>query len=352
MTSDFQAATNKLTANVKAGGCAAKISSKDLQEIMKVLPKTSCAELIAGTANFEDAAVYKISEEVAVVQTVDFFPPMVDDPFLFGKIAANNALSDLYAMGARPIFALNLLSFPVCDFPLSMAQEIMKGGASQVEAAGAFIAGGHSIQGSEVIYGLAATGLIAPSKALTNDGAQAKDQLILTKPIGTGIGLLGLKGGVLSGGAEAALLRNLTQLNREALEVLERFEIHALTDVTGFGLLGHVHELAKAAGLEVLLKASAVPALPDVVDLASQGFVPGGAYANRRSFESFITVNNSVALALADLLFDPQTAGGLLAAVEPKVCQNLLSALKKTGMVASCIGEFRVGRAGAIEVVN
>jgi selenide,water dikinase len=352
MTSNYDALTHKLTANVKAGGCAAKISSKDLQEMLSSLAKPDRAhtQLIAGPWNFEDAAVYKISEELAIVQTIDFFPPMLDDPFLFGKIAANNALSDLYAMGAKPIFALNLLSFPVCDLPLSMATEILKGGASQVELAGAVIAGGHSIQGSEVIYGLAVTGLIAPNKVLTNDGAKQNDQLILTKPVGTGIGLLGLKGDLLSKHAGQALLKNLTELNEGALKVLQRFSINALTDVTGFGLIGHLHEMAQAAGLAISLKSACVPTLPEVIALAGQGFVPHGAYANRQSYEKSVETKVEVPLALMDVFFDPQTAGGLLAAVDKSIGQEVLSALKQAGIGAAVIGEFKVGLKGAIEV--
>jgi selenide,water dikinase len=351
MTDDFPEKLTKLTAKVTASGCAAKISSKDLQAIMSALPKVDCAQLIAGANNFEDAAVYKISAGLAIVQSLDFFPPMVDDPWLFGEIAATNALSDIYAMGARPILALNILGFPTCDLPLSLASEILKGGASQVALAGAVVGGGHSIQTSEVIYGLAVTGLASPKTILTNGGAKAEDHLILTKPIGTGIALLGHKGGVLSKSASDVLFSNLTQLNREALICAQAFPIHAATDVTGFGLIGHLHEMAKASNLKACLKAEQVPLLPEVLKLAQQGFVPASAYGNRQSFESFTTLAKSLEVAYADLLFDPQTSGGLLLAVDPDCSGNLLDCLLAKGITASCIGQFSAGQAGAVEVI-
>ncbi|PWU03194.1 MAG: selenide, water dikinase SelD [Candidatus Melainabacteria bacterium] len=350
MTSDSQTASNKLTANVKSGGCAAKIGSAELKAIVAGLSKTHPPELIAGIADFDDAAVYKISDEVAIVQTIDFFPPLIDDPFLFGKIAATNALSDIYAMGARPIFALNVFCFPTCDFPQEVAKEILRGGASQVEAAGATIAGGHSIQSSEVIYGLAVTGLVAPSMVLTNGGAKAGDHLILTKPIGTGVALLGQKAGILSGSASKVLIDNLTTLNRNALTIAQSFPVHAATDVTGFGLIGHLHEMAQAAHLRFSLSVSRVLFLPEALKLASEGFLPAGTYGNRQSFQTFTTIGDGVDLAMADLLFDPQTAGGLLLAVSPDHSPRLTKALIAEGIQASFIGEFSKGKSGSIEV--
>jgi len=351
MTNDHSAIPLKLTEHVKSAGCAAKISSADLQAVLANLSKPICPQLLAGLDNWEDAAVYKITQDVAIVQTIDFFPPMVDDPVLFGRIAATNALSDLYAMGAKPILALNLLCFPVCDFPLSVAGQILQGGASQVEAAGAVVAGGHSIQSAEVIYGLAVTGLIKPEAILTNSGAQVGDNLILTKPIGTGIGLLGHKGEILTLQASQALFSNLTTLSEKALACASSFPIHAATDVTGFGLIGHLHEMAAGANLKFSLKARQVPLLPQVLELASQGFVPAAAYANRQSFADFATVDKNLEQAMVDLLFDPQTSGGLLLAVAPKDCQPLLNSLQATGIGASCIGEFSSGAKGIIEVL-
>lgn len=351
MTSESQTTSNKLTANVKSGGCAAKIGSAELKAIVSGLSKTHPPELIAGIADFDDAAVYKISDEVAIVQTIDFFPPLIDDPFLFGQIAATNALSDIYAMGAKPIFALNVFCFPTCDFPQDVAKEILRGGASQVEAAGATIAGGHSIQSGEVIYGLAVTGLVAPSAVLTNGGAQAGDHLILTKPIGTGAALLGHKAGLLSDLASKVLIDNLTSLNRDALSIARSVLVHAATDVTGFGLIGHLHEMALASQLKVSISAGSISFLPEALKLAGEGFLPAGTYGNRQSFEGFATVAKQIDLAVADLLFDPQTSGGLLLAVGPNDSAQLTSALLAKGINASCIGEFSKGAGGLIEVL-
>jgi selenide,water dikinase len=352
MTNRPDAIPRKLTANVKAGGCAAKLSSQELGEVLRGLPRPSCAELLTSIENFEDAAVYKLTEDLAIIQTVDFFPPVVDDPYLFGLIAATNALSDVYAMGGRPILALNILCFPTCDYPLDVVREILRGGSEQVAAAGAIVAGGHSIQSAEPVYGLCVTGVIAPGAVLTNGGARAGDNLVLCKPIGTGVGLLGLKGGILSQAAEQALINSMTTLSTKTLECARAYNLSAATDVTGFGLIGHLHEMAKGSGLTVRLNADAVPLLPEVQSLAEQGFVPAGAYGNRKSFEQFTTYINDVDLALCDLLFDPQTSGGLLLALDKSQTENLLRDLKRIGVDASCIGEFFDGSSGEVEVVS
>ncbi len=364
MNDGFETDTHKLTANVKAGGCAAKISSAELHEILKSVSSTgtgnTCPQLMTGIDNFEDAAVYKLSDQFAIIQTVDFFPPVVDDPYLFGVIAATNALSDIYAMGGSPILALNVLCFPTCDFPLEVVGKILKGGADQVARAGAVIAGGHSIQSPEPVYGLAVTGLVDPSCVLTNSGAKHGDKIVLCKPIGTGVALLGMKGSQLSKQAEDALINGLTTLNDRALDAAMQtgsgsdfhLHIHAATDITGFGLIGHIHEMSKGSGLAARLMASRVPLLPEVLELAEQGFVPAGAYANRKSFEQFVSYIKEVDLALMDLFFDPQTAGGLLFAVDAKAADDLASRLIANGMNGAIIGEFFEGTKGQIEVRN
>ena len=349
-TSDTK--TKKLTANVKAAGCAAKMSSAELKQVLSAIPQMSSPEVLAGIDNFEDAAVYKISEDLAIVQTIDFFPPVVDDPFLFGQIAATNALSDVYAMGGKPILALNVLCFPTCDFPLAVVGEILRGGQSKVAEAGAILVGGHSIQSSEPIYGLSVTGVIHPDKILTNCGARDGDAMILTKPLGAGVGLLGMKGGELSKPAEQALLSNLTELNNKALDVALRYSIHAATDITGFGLIGHLSEMAQASGLKAIVDISSIEFLPEVKALAEQGFVPAGAYGNRKSFEPNTTYINDVDLAVSDLLFDPQTSGGLLFALDASVANELLQDLKRNGHKASLIGTFSQGERGMVEVRN
>jgi selenide, water dikinase len=340
----------KLTANVKAGGCAAKISAAQLAEIVRGLPDFQKPELLTTITSFEDAAVYKISEELALVQTVDFFPPLVDDAYLFGKIAAVNALSDIYAMGATPALALSILCFPVCDYPLSVAQQIVAGGAAALLEAGAALAGGHSIQGTEPLYGLAVSGFVHPQKILTNGGAQAGDVLVLSKPIGTGSLLLAYKGGLLDEESQQILLDGLTQLNKNALGAARQFSLHAATDVTGFGLIGHVHEMSKASKLRAVIRGQHVPLLPKALECAAQGLVPAGAYANRKSYAHITHIKDGIDLALSDLLFDPQTAGGLLFALPQAQADALTAALKNCGAGGEIIGYLETGEPGQVEV--
>jgi selenide,water dikinase len=342
----------KLTAHVKAGGCAAKISPSELAEIVRDLPKFSDPQLLTTIESFEDAAVYKISDELALVQTIDFFPPVVDDPFLFGRIAAVNAISDIYAMGGRPIMALSVLCFPTCDFPLSVAQKIVDGGATALKEAGAALVGGHSIQAPEPIYGLAVTGLIHPQKILTNGGAKTGDALVLTKRIGSGALLLAHKAEILSEKSQKELFESLTQLNGKALEIALPYKPHAATDVTGFGLIGHAHEMAKASSTKCVLFANQIPLFDDAEDYASQGLVPAGAYANRKAYEKIAYINDAVELAISDLLFDPQTSGGLMFAVSSGQAEELAKALQKAGLTGSIIGRFEDGPAGQVEVIR
>lgn len=339
-----------LTDRVKAAGCAAKISASQLSDIVRALPQFTAPQLLTSIDTFEDAAVYKLSEDMALVQTIDFFPPVVDDPFTFGVIAATNALSDVYAMGATPVLALNVLSFPVCDYPLTVAQRIMEGGAQAVQAAGALLVGGHSIQATDLIYGLSVSGFVHPDHILINSGARDGDEIILCKAIGTGVGLLGVKADMLSTAASSELMRSLTQLNAGACSVAKLRRPHACTDVTGFGLIGHVHEMAKASGLQASINAESVPLLPEVRELAAQGFVPAGAYANRNSYQQAVSFSKDVDLAVADLLFDPQTSGGLLLALPPSQSDSTLSSLAEFGYTAARIGQFHKGQKGLVDV--
>ncbi|MGH9551907.1 MAG: selenide, water dikinase SelD, partial [Terriglobales bacterium] len=335
---------------VKAAGCAAKMSASELKLILAGLERIESENLLTGIENFEDAAVYKLTQDVAIVQTIDFFPPVVDDPFLYGRIAATNALSDIYAMGAVPVLALNVLCFPTCDYPVEVVQQIVRGGAQQVAQAGALLAGGHSIQSAEPVYGLSVMGTVHPSRILTNSGARDGDRLVLCKAIGTGVGLLGLKAGLLSESAEHALVDSMTTLGKAALDTALKFPVHSATDVTGFGLIGHVHEMAKGSALAARINADAVRFLPETPALAEQGFVPAGAYGNRKSYEPFLTYINDVDLSIMDLLFDPQTSGGLMFALEERHVESLLQELTNIGAPASCIGEFRRGKEGVVEV--
>lgn len=340
----------KLTSNIKSAGCAAKLSPVELAAIVQNLTVLKSPDLLAGINGFEDAAVYRVSEEIAIIQTIDFFPPVVDDPFLYGRIAAVNALSDVYAMGGRPILALNVLGFPTCDYPLETARKIVEGGAEAALEAGAILAGGHSIQTKEPIYGMSVTGLVHPKKILTNAGAREGDVIVITKAIGTGVCLLGIKGGLLADSDADTVYRSMSRLNASALDAALRYTINAATDVTGFSLIGHLHEMAQASGLSVSLNSSAVPLLPEAQQCASMGIVPAGAYANRNSYGALVSFASTVDLPVTDLLFDPQTAGGLLLSCPEATAESLLKDILAAGCTAAIIGRFTKGIPGFVEV--
>ncbi len=350
MTTSNNESSRKLTANVKAAGCAAKISSLELKQVLSSIPRQHCPELLTSLDNFEDAAVYKITEDIAIIETVDFFPPVVDDPFLFGRIAAVNALSDVYAMGGNPVIALNILCFPTCDYPLEVVEEILKGGYAACAEAAVTIAGGHSIQGPEPVFGLAVTGVINPGSILTNGGAKPGDLIVLTKPLGTGVMLLGLKGESLSDAESKQLLDSLTLLNKGALEIAKKYKPNAATDITGFGLIGHTTEMALASGLSAYLYIDELQFFPAAVSLASQGFVPAGAYGNRNTFGASVINLEHIDVAIQDLLFDPQTSGGLMFSLKEEPAMRLLAELKENGLTASVIGGFQPGSPGTVEV--
>lgn len=352
MTNRPDAIPRKLTSASKAAGCAAKVSASELHSILSGLPNIECKNLITSIENFEDAAVYKLTEDIAIIQTVDFFPPVLDNPYLYGRIAATNAISDVYAMGGTPIFALNILCFPTCDYPLDVVREVLRGGADAAAEVGIPIAGGHSIQSAEPVYGLAVTGTINPNDLLTNSGAKLSDRLVLCKPIGTGAGLLGLKAGLLSKEAGDALIASMTTHSKTTMEIVRKHSLSAATDVTGYGLIGHIHEMAKGSGLAFRLNADAVPLLPETLALAEQGFVPAGTYGNRKSFEQFCSYINECDVSLCDLLYDPQTSGGLLIAIRNSDVSKVLNELKNNGVNAACIGEFISGTAGNVEVIH
>ncbi len=344
------AQNKKLTANIKAYGCAAKLSALELAQIVDSLPKFGSENLLCGTKNFEDAAVYKFSEDLAIVYTIDFFPPLIDDPFLYGRIAAVNALSDVYAMGGAPLLALNVFCFPTCDYPLSLAKEIIAGGASAISEAKCLLVGGHSIQASEPIYGLAVVGTVSPKRILTNDGARAGDSIVLCKPLGTGVALLSLKGEQLSEEAKNILIGSLTKLNGPCLDIALKYDIHAATDITGFGFIGHLHEMSKASELKAIVNTSNLPLLPEVLQCAEQGLVPAAAYANRKTYSSICQISSSLDLAVSDILFDPQTSGGLLFALANSEADALIADLHKADWTAAKVGEFQQGESGLIEV--
>lgn len=307
---------------------------------MADLPRKFDERLMVGFDSSDDAAVYRISDEVALIQTVDFFPPIVDDPFQFGQVAATNALSDVWAMGGTPKIAMNLLTFPSC-LPLDVVKAILAGGYDKVNEAGAVIVGGHSIEDSEPKYGLCVSGFARPEEILTNGGAQAGDVLVLTKPLGTGILSTGAKAGLLSEAEYGEMLGLMTTLNQKAQEAMLPVRPTACTDITGFGLLGHVQEMAKGSGLTVEIQAGAVPIVPKALELAKDGIIPAGAYRNRGYLEEDVAVDQRVPLEVADALFDPQTAGGLLITVPEARAQELLHRLEDLGVPGRAIGTVK-----------
>jgi selenide,water dikinase len=299
----------------------------------------------------DDAAVYRLSADQAIVETADFFTPVVDDPYWFGRIAAANALSDVWAMGGRPLFALNLVGWPVKALPMEVLGEVLRGGAEAAALAGISILGGHSIDDPEPKYGMAVTGLVHPDRILRNVGARPGDRLLLTKPLGSGIVTTAIKRGLALGALLEQVIQLMAGLNRAAGEVLAASgQVHALTDVTGFGLLGHAWELAEGSGVALRLESARVPVLDGVVELAHADVVPGGSKANLLWVNPSLRVDPGAALP-AIVLADAQTNGGLLAAVAPGAVAGLLSALAAAGVTAAEIGEVLPGDPPRLEVV-
>jgi selenide,water dikinase len=311
-----------------------------LEEILAGLPVRSDPNLLVGVETADDAGVYRLTDELALIQTVDFFTPIVNDPYLFGQIAAANALSDVYAMGGRPLTCLNIVCYPSKTLPKEVLRAVLAGGLDKIHEAGALLVGGHSVEDSELKYGLAVTGLVHPARILTNAGARPGDRLILTKPLGTGIVATAIKGRLATPEAEAQAVAVMTALNKTAAACLEGYPVHAVTDITGFGLLGHALELAQASGVQLCLHAGRVPFLAAAREYAALGLVPAGSYANRNFCEKSLKVAPDLDPITLDLLSDPQTNGGLLIAVPPESAEQLLACLHDQGVTAAAlIGE-------------
>ncbi len=326
----------RLTKLAKCAGCGAKVGAGVLQKLLSGLPVRRDPDLLVGFDTSDDASVYRVGEHLAVVQTIDFFPPVVDAPYDFGRVAAANALSDIYAMGGRPITAQNVLITPD-GMPDEAVRDILRGGYDKAFEAGASVSGGHSIHGPEPVYGMAVTGLVDPDALWLNSGARPGDVLALTKPLGVGVSLTARKAGLLSDGDAARLLDQMARLNRYAAEAAKGLRIHGCTDVTGFGLLGHAVEMAQGSDVTLRLEADALPLLPWAMELASMGLLPEGAYRNRRFAEERVALGGHP-LALCDLLFDPQTSGGLLFAVAEPDADTLLRRLREKAPEAAAIG--------------
>lgn len=324
----------RLTSLCHTAGCAAKIGPGTLAGILESLPKFEDENLLVGIETSDDGAIYRVSDEVALIQTLDFFPPMVDDPYLFGQVAAANALSDIYAMGGEPKIALNIVAWPNCVNPKFLG-EILRGGADKVQEAGAVLAGGHSIQDDVPKYGLSVTGFVHPDKIFKNCGARPGDKLILTKPLGTGIVNTAVKAEMASEEAKQEVIRVMTTLNKNAKHIVEKYEIHSCTDVTGFGLAGHCIEMAEGSGVTIVLDATALPVQKAAREYAAMGLIPEGAYKNR-SFAGTRVDTEGVEEELRDIFFDPQTSGGLLVSVAPDTAEQILTELKAAGMDQDC----------------
>jgi selenide, water dikinase len=332
--------TVRLTQQVKAGGCASKLAPGSLAAVLARLPKPTDPNLLVGFETADDAGIYRISANLALVQTVDFFTPLVDDPFTFGQIAATNALSDVYAMGGRPVTALSVVCFPP-DGDLDVLEQIMQGGMAKMAEASCVVVGGHSVRDSEIKFGYAVTGLIDPELVFTNAKAVVGDVLILTKPIGTGVITTALKQGVAKPEWVANAIRSMTTLNREASELVAGTEgVHAMTDVTGFGLMGHCREMALGSGTVMEIVVKEVPVIEGAIDAVRSGAIPAGLLSNR-SFAECISSDapgSQISDDLRTLLFDPQTAGGLLVSVSAESADALLSSLRNAGLNAAKIG--------------
>ncbi|MCA2977449.1 MAG: selenide, water dikinase SelD [Myxococcaceae bacterium] len=338
----------RLTQLSNCAGCAAKLRPDLLQKVLRGLasgPRPKDA--LVGFETSDDAAVYRLRPDLAVVETVDFFPPVLDDPYAYGQIAAANAMSDIWAMGAKALFALNLVAFPK-ELPTSMLRALLAGGASKAKEAGIPILGGHSVQSPEPKYGMAVTGVVHPKKVLTNAGGRAGDVLLLTKPIGTGIATTALKRGLASKALVRRVTAQMATLNQAAGEVFAsgRFRVHALTDVTGFGLLGHGLEVALGGRLRAVVELERVPLLPEVAALAEQGVVPGGTKTNLAHASKKVRFPTGLPEAVKHVLADAQTNGGLLAAVPERDAPKALRALEARGVEAWLVGWLEAGRPG------
>jgi selenide,water dikinase len=337
----------RLTALSSCAGCAAKLRPELLGELLAGLPRVRAKNALVGFETNDDAAVYQLSSTQAVVETVDFFPPVVDDPYAYGQIAAANAMSDIWAMGAKALFALNLVAFPK-DLPVAVLKAILAGGSDKAKEAGIPILGGHSIASAEPKYGMAVTGLVHPKKVLTNAGAKAGDVLLLTKPIGTGIATTALKRDLASKQLITLATAQMATLNKRAGEVFAsgRFRVNALTDVTGFGLLGHLLELARGAKVRVVLMAEQVRILPGVPELAMADVIPGGTRTNLEHVRSWVEFAGWITEPIALILADAQTNGGLLASVPARDVDQALRALARAKVEAFVVGAVLDGKAG------
>jgi len=329
----------RLTESVKAAGCASKLSPAALDKVLGKLPRQHDPNVLVGFDHADDAGVYQIAPDQAMVQTVDFFTPVVDDPYIFGQIAATNALSDVYAMGGKPVTSLALVCFPE-KADLEILESILAGGLSKMVEAGCFVIGGHSIRDDEPKFGYAVTGLINPNKVLANAGAKPGDALIFTKALGTGVISTAIKKGKAEPAWIDAAIQSMTTLNKQAAEVIGKkdYRVHAMTDVTGFGLIGHAREMALASHVALRFFSKDIPVLPGALECIRAGYIPGGLNNNRDFAECMVGYEAPISAELKTLLFDPQTAGGLLISILEDDCEELVLEMQVAGIPAHYIG--------------
>jgi selenide, water dikinase len=329
----------RLTETVKAGGCASKLSPAMLDRVLGTLPKQTDSNVLVGFDHADDAGVYRIGPDMALVQTVDFFTPMVDDPYIFGQIAATNALSDVYAMGGRPITALAHVCFPG-DGDLEVLERVLGGGLSKMMEAGCTVIGGHSVRDNEIKFGYSVTGLIDPGKVISNAGATPGDHLVFTKALGTGVICTAIKKHKAEPAWVEAAIRSMTTLNKKASELIASngYAVHAMTDVTGFGFIAHAREIALASGVSLRVFSEAIGLLPGALECVRAGDIPGGLKANRDFAECVVGYENEIPEDLKTILFDPQTAGGLLISIAPEDSEKFVLELNKIGINARNVG--------------
>ncbi len=319
------------------GGCGAKLARGLLATILCGLPRLESEDLVVGIEYADDAGVVRVAPGLGIIHTADFFPPMVDDPWAFGRIAAANALSDVYAMGGTPLAGMNLVSFPLGTHGKDVLKEILRGGLSALEEAGAVLAGGHTIEGQELLYGMAVTGKVHPDRVWRNGGARPGDALVLTKPLGTGVLTTAGKAGLAAPDHLATAIRVMGTLNRRAAEAAAELAPHAVTDITGFGLAGHAAEMAEASGLTIEIDLPSLPLLPGAREAAATGFVPAGAGKNRDSLAGVLEVDEGADPLLVDLALDPQTSGGLLVACPPRAAADLARRVPGAAVVGRAV---------------
>ena len=337
----------KLTKMANCAGCGAKVGAGTLVKLLDGFKTHTDPKLIVGYDKSDDASVYAINDDTALIQTTDFFPPIVDDPYLYGQIAAANAISDVYAMGGEPKLALNIMCITE-SMDKDVVQEILRGGYDKAYEAGVIITGGHTIHGAEPIYGLAVSGFVNPEKVLTNCGAKPGDAIILTKPLGVGIITTAAKAGLVEEKLLDRIFRQMATLNKTARDIMVKYSVHSCTDVTGFSLLGHSLEMAQGSNCTISFFADKIPYHKEAYEFADMGFIPAGAYRNRDFAQKHVRIDDNIERPIIDICFDPQTSGGLLISIDGSEADNVLCEMKASGIAAEIIG--RVSKMGEYPV--